>query len=250
MDKLTFLIRSACRLFCRFLAYWVVFARTSFRIFTLGFFVQFGRRFYNGFLRRGVHLFHQLKLQSQWNRKSQTTWLEDWVLLTKMNRSLPKNYESERWIEKDKFCMKAWSNLRSGVFFFFFSQGRTRRERYKGLIGRGHDLRLAWSNVTHLIFRLSMMLAKVEESCGSFMVGYKKQKSFLVAAVVFAVFLIALYFNSRRKPFKPFTALILSTTHAQLNSGGLDSFDKDKLKYQVYNNSVQFDHVSKLSVVK
>lgn len=95
-----------------------------------------------------------------------------------------------------------------------------------------------------------MILAKVEESCGSFMVGYKKQKSFLVAAVVFAVFLIALYFNSRRKPFKPFTALILSTTHAQLNSGGLDSFDKDKLKYQVYNNSVQFDHVSKLSVVK
>ena len=39
-------------------------------------------------------------------------------------------------------------NLRSGVFFFFF-EGRTRREekkitreRHKGIIGRGHDLRL------------------------------------------------------------------------------------------------------------
>ena len=31
-------------------------------------------------------------------------------------------------------------NLRSGVFFSFFLKGG--RERYKGLIGRGHDLRL------------------------------------------------------------------------------------------------------------
>ena len=30
-------------------------------------------------------------------------------------------------------------NLRSGVFFFFFKGGR---ERHKGIIGRGHDLRL------------------------------------------------------------------------------------------------------------
>ena len=36
----------------------------------------------------------------------------------------------------------SYGNLRSGVFFFFF-QGRTRREeRHKGITGRGHDLRL------------------------------------------------------------------------------------------------------------
>lgn len=88
------------------------------------------------------------------------------------------------------------------------------------------------------------MRAKVGgESCGSFMVGHKKQKSILVAAVLIAVFLIALYFNSRPKPFKPFTALIVSTTHAQSNTAGHESLDKDNLKYQVYNNSVQFDHL-------
>ena len=94
------------------------------------------------------------------------------------------------------------------------------------------------------------MRAKVGGSWGSFMVGHRKQKSVLVAAVLIAVFLIALYFNSRRKPFKPFTALIFSTTHAQSKTSGQESLDKDKLKYQVYNNSVLFDHVSKLSVVK
>ena len=95
------------------------------------------------------------------------------------------------------------------------------------------------------------MRAKVGgESCGSFMVGHRKQKSILVAAVLIAVFLIALYFNSRPKPFKPFTALIVSTTHAQSNTAVQESLDKDNLKYQVYNNSVQFDQVSKLSVVK
>ena len=95
------------------------------------------------------------------------------------------------------------------------------------------------------------MRAKVGgESCESFMVGHRKQKSILVAAVLIAVFLIALYFNSRPKPFKPFTALILSTTHAHSKTARQESLDKDNLKYQVYNNSVQFDQVSKLSVVK
>ena len=109
----------------------------------------------------------------------------------------------------------------------------------------------AFSNVTHFIFRLSAMRAKVGgESCGSLMVGHRKQKSILVAAALIAVFLIGLYFNSRPKPFKLFTALILSTTHAQSKNAGQESLDKDNLKYQVYSNSVQFDHVSKLSFVK
>ena len=56
-------------------------------------------------------------------------------------------------------------NLRSGVLFFLFvlllcffgSRGKqitpSSRERHKGLIGRGHDLRLGWSGVKlmHLI---------------------------------------------------------------------------------------------------
>ena len=112
---------------------------------------------------------------------------------------------------------------------------------------KGQVFLKAWSNVTHFIFRLSAMRAKVGgESCGSFMVGHRKQKSILVAAVLIAVFLIALYFNSRPKPFKPFTALIVSTTHAQSNTAGHESLDKGNLKYQMYNNSVQFDHVSRL----
>ena len=40
-------------------------------------------------------------------------------------------------------------NLRSGVFFF---QGRTRRERHKGIIGRGHDLRLAQTESVVILF--------------------------------------------------------------------------------------------------
>ena len=46
-------------------------------------------------------------------------------------------------------CRKrlAWGNLRSGVIFFlfffcFFASLAREGERHKGLIGRGHDLRL------------------------------------------------------------------------------------------------------------
>lgn len=81
------------------------------------------------------------------------------------------------------------------------------------------------------------------------MVGYRRQKFFLLTAAVAAAVLIFLYFYSLRKTsdaFKPVTLIFTSTsTHNVKPSDAGSAIHKDvQPDYQRYDNSVQFDHVS------
>ena len=82
------------------------------------------------------------------------------------------------------------------------------------------------------------------------MVGYRRQKLCVIAAVVSLTVLVVLYLYSFRKTsdaFKPFTALILASTNTRThNVAGLQVVNENKrLQHQGYENSVPFDHVSK-----
>ena len=77
------------------------------------------------------------------------------------------------------------------------------------------------------------------------MVGYRRQKLFVLTAAVAAAVLIVLYFYSLRKTsdaFKPLTLVFASSrTHTVT---GLQIVKDKKRRYQGYDNAVQFDHVS------
>ena len=89
------------------------------------------------------------------------------------------------------------------------------------------------------------MHATVNKANGGLMVGYRRQKSFVLTAAVAAAVLIVLYFYSLRKTsdaFKPFALVFASSrTHTVT---GLQIVKDKKPRYQGYDNAVQFDHVS------